>query len=93
MRSRPSNGARGPSGCAKALLLAGALTLLSGCATAPPQVVHMAPPPDLLAACEKPEIRVETNGLMGDTIIALKAALSGCAAQVEALAGWAQGRK
>lgn len=75
----------------KALLIVGLMLCLSGCATpSAPSIVRVLPPAALAETCQEPIPALQTNGELVSYVLALKSALSGCAAQVDALRAWMQ---
>lgn len=72
----------------KCLLTLAAALVLSSCATA---TVPHPPPAELYAPCAEPVLGGRTNGDVGNYVLALKDALRGCAASVDAWTEWAKG--
>lgn len=62
--------------------------LMSGCATATPEVVKQYPPTDLLADCQHPVIDVTKNKGLAEGILAYRAALDKCNNDKAALREW-----
>lgn len=66
-----------------------AVILLAGCVTAPPVVVKLLPPTDLLQDCLSPTYTVATNGDLATGILLERNALALCNIDKASLRAWA----
>ena len=79
-----SSDPRGPVTLLSVLLLITLLAALPGCAALRPPPAVDGPSVALLQACDEPAGSAETNGAMAEWLLAIRGALRGCNAQIEA---------